>query len=488
MKKENIIDAMEHVDGEMLREAENFRHGKKSKSTKIWKKLVALAACICLVIGAIIAVPKLNVGTGGSDDNPNSLFIKPNSFLISSAVYPESLKYDENDENSVDAWYDAEFEKLRLARKYTGTGEEFFKKSATEFLKNDGENAVYSPLNVYFALSILAETTDKNSRKQILSLLGADSIENIRQTAYDLWNIQYKDDETGKSIFANSLWLNDEVQFNKSTLETVADKYYASSYSGNMTDEKFNQARKNWINGQTDGILSDCVDVLKFSPDCIMSLVSTVNFKTKWTSEFSEDNTYEEIFHSSNGDAKCDFMHKTEFMTSYYWGDNFSAVPLGLMENGSMWFILPDENVSPETLLSDSQVYQMLSNRSTYENESYPIVNISIPKFDVTGDLEMTQTLKNLGVTDIFDFTKSDFSPLTDQVGEIAVSSAEHATRVTIDEEGVTAAAFTVFDYAGAGRPTDEVDFKLDRPFLFVIMGQTSIPLFVGIVNQVGLD
>jgi serine protease inhibitor len=54
-----------------------------------------------------------------------------------------------------------------------------------------------------------------------------------------------------------------------------------------------------------------------------------------------------------------------------------------------------------------------------------------------------------------------------------------------IDEEGCTAAAYTVMLAAGAARPPEEkVDFVLDRPFLFVINGQDGQPLFVGIVNQ----
>lgn len=484
MKKEKIMDAMEHVDDEILHEAEIYRQKKRRKKTATWKKLVAFAACVCLIVSAIVIVPRLNINTGGAGNaGTNSLFVKPSSFLIASAVYPKTVDYDENDDALFDAWYDARIEKRELARKYNGTGEEFFKKSVTEFLKNDGENAVYSPLNVYFALSILAETTDENSRKQILSLLGEDDIESVRKTARDLWNIEYTDDATGKSVFANSLWLRDGVQFNKSTLQTIADNYYASSYSGDMSDEKFNQARRNWVNEQTDNILSDAADNLEFSADCIMSLVSTVNFRAKWTDEFSKDNTYDEIFHATDKDTKCEFMHKTEYMTSYYWGDNFSAVPLGLMENGTMWFILPDEGVSPETLLADVQVQQMLSSRNEYKNSSYPMVDLSVPKFDISGNLDITDTLENLGVTDIFDFGKSDFSPLTD--GDIAVTSAEHAARVTIDEEGVTAAAFTSFDYSGAGLPTEKVDFKLDRPFMFVIMGKGSIPLFVGIVNRV---
>lgn len=60
--------------------------------------------------------------------------------------------------------------------------------------------------------------------------------------------------------------------------------------------------------------------------------------------------------------------------------------------------------------------------------------------------------------------------------------------RVMIDEEGCTAVAYTVMAAVGAGMPPDEeIDFTLDRPFLFVITGDGELPLFVGIVNQPAL-
>ena len=79
----------------------------------------------------------------------------------------------------------------------------------------------------------------------------------------------------------------------------------------------------------------------------------------------------------------------------------------------------------------------------------------------------------------------ADFSPMTSEVAEIFLSKADHAARVAIDEEGVTAAAYTVMMMAGAAAPPEEeMDFVLDRPFLFAITGYDGLPLFVGVVNQ----
>lgn len=48
------------------------------------------------------------------------------------------------------------------------------------------------------------------------------------------------------------------------------------------------------------------------------------------------------------------------------------------------------------------------------------------------------------------------------------------------------AAAYTVFSLSAtsAGEMPEELDFVLDRPFLFAITSDDGLPLFVGVVNQ----
>ena len=65
------------------------------------------------------------------------------------------------------------------------------------------------------------------------------------------------------------------------------------------------------------------------------------------------------------------------------------------------------------------------------------------------------------------------------------LTKAQHDVRVMIDEEGCTAAAYTVLLIDETGMPLkEEVDFVLNRPFLFVITSEVGLPLFVGIVNH----
>ena len=103
-------------------------------------------------------------------------------------------------------------------------------------------------------------------------------------------------------------------------------------------------------------------------------------------------------------------------------------------------------------------------------------------RFDVAADLDLGQSLRELGIQAVFDPERADFSPLSDTAAFL--SQVRHAARVKADEEGVEAAAYTVMMVAGASMPPEErMDFTLDRPCIFLLKGNSGAPLFVGVVE-----
>lgn len=194
------------------------------------------------------------------------------------------------------------------------------------------------------------------------------------------------------------------------------------------------------------------------------------------------------MFHGATSDTTCKFMNASK-TGNYFWGNNFSAT-YHLLDNygGTMYFILPDEGVGVDELLKDKEVMDFIFSQKDWENEwenkKEIIINLSVPKFDITSQIDLQKGLENLGVTDVFDSEKSDFSPVTDMKNTY-IGKAQHDVRFAIDEKGVTAAAYTVILRDGAGPPPDdEIDFVLDRPFLFTIISDDGLPLFIGVVNQ----
>ena len=172
-----------------------------------------------------------------------------------------------------------------------------------------------------------------------------------------------------------------------------------------------------------------------------------------------------------------------------YYGDGFMATELPLRSSGSMWLLKPDAGVTPEDLLQSEDAVGFLLANGSWSQTQQAEVDLSLPKFDVSSDLDLLDALAQLGMTDVQTPGAADFTPLTtaNQL-PLALTEAKHAARVKIDEDGCEAAAYTILSVCetAAMPPEEIVKFKLDEPFLFAITGADGLPLFAGIVNQVG--
>lgn len=401
--------------------------------------------------------------------------------VIAQADYPKSAPYSGSSKGQ-------EASARREAAQAIGALDDFYSATMGQFLGNSGgKNVVYSPLNTYMALAVLAELTDGESRAQILELLGVPDIDSLRIQASALWAANYVNDGAVTSIPAASLWLNEDITFVRKTMNTLADTYYASSYRGEMGSDELNQALRDWLSEQTGGLLKEYADGMALDADTVLAVATTLYFQAKWAAGFRQDNNTQRTFHSADGDMTAEFMNQSCVFSTYYWADGFTACGKQFELGGAMamWFILPDEGVSVDDLLADGQVAEFLSAPSDWENQSQLLVNFSMPKFNVSSQADLIGGLKALGVTDVFDPERSDFTPMARNLDGIYVSQITHAARVTVDEYGCEAAAFTIIA-ANGGLPAsdEEVDFVLDRPFLFAVTGETGQLLFVGVVNR----
>lgn len=411
--------------------------------------------------------------------------------------YPEMVAYPNDAMNTNDnqdkyqAWKTGIKAQYDQPDGYDKGLDTFFARAIPQLLEDTGENAVCSPLNIYMALAMLAETTGGDSRASILNALNADSIESMRTQAGHVWNAHYRADGAAACLLANSLWLNEGYTFNRDTVDTLADRYYASVFQGDLGSDSMNNALRAWLSVQTQGLLDDYIDNVEMSGQEALALASTVFFQAKWDSRFSDLNNTEGIFHSPGGDTETTFMNKTMYYGPYYYGEDFGAVKLdlegaGVSGEAAMWLILPDEGYDPQDILDSGYALDMILGQSDQErNKATVKVHLSLPKFDISAETDLQKGLTALGLGDLFSETAADFSAILPEAQGAHLDKVTHAARVAIDEEGITAAAYTVMMIAGAAPPPEEeVYFTLDRPFLFVITSADGLPLFVGIINE----
>lgn len=493
MKHKKLNDALNEVSDQYLEEA---ARGQKRK-TPYWLGAVAAVLAIALLWGFGAAPLMQNKGNTPSLSVPDTTppYTLPDEFrgekvpaafnpvtspyLLSAPVYPQMVGFRATG-------YSASVREIHATdRGYADSLKTFFDRLVKEGLVSQEGNVALSPVNIYLALAMLAETAEGNSRQQILDLMGLDSIEALRKQADQVWRANYWNDGLSTSVLASSLWLDERLSYSESVVNTLAESYYASVFRGQMGSPALNSALQDWLNKNTGDLLSDYVKDAKLTPGTVMSLATAINYQAEWDGFFHKELNTEDAFHTPAGDKTVTFMHASD-RRGYYWGEGYSAISLPLKSGDLMWLILPDEGKTPTDLLSEGVAIRELMDGT--ERVKSMIVNFSLPKFDISSKLSLVPTLQKLGITDVFS-PMADFSALIPQADDLAnpyVESIEHAARVSINEDGVTAAAYTLIVSYGATAPPpvqEEIDFVLDRPFLFVVESD-NMPLFTGIVNN----
>ena len=408
--------------------------------------------------------------------------------VLAAAVYPE---WPENPEKNYrpdangEEWYE-----LRRAR-YLETNEaESLAKTLAGYYgtlipqaMQGEENVILSPINIWLALAMLAEVTDTDTRAEILDLMHCADIDECRKQAAEVLTAVYVDDGVSVCRPAGAMFLSDKEEYRSEAFAKLAELYLASAYSGKMGTKEYDQVLRDWVNDNTGHLLENAANGLSMDKDTILALASTIYLKTPWTEEFSAENTEERTFTCEDGtEVKTDFLYSPYDSQWYCVEDGFTAACKTMHGDMEMWFILPEEGTSAADLAADPQVWAFLA--GTGERHSTRAdVNLCVPRFDLADTLDLSGILQACGVQKVFSASAADFSPITERE-DIALTSAVHAARVKIDEEGVEAAAFTVF-LAGATAMQERppmIDFICDRPFLFAVTGPNDIVEFAGMV------
>lgn len=113
-----------------------------------------------------------------------------------------------------------------------------------------------------------------------------------------------------------------------------------------------------------------------------------------------------------------------------------------------------------------------------------------IPLFNYDYELKLIEDLNKLGITDVFDSNKADLSNLSSQASYI--DKAFHKSNIDFSNDGIKAAAITVFGGRGATGcgfdylydvPIKKIDLTFDKPYLYIIRDKKSGEVwFIGTV------
>ena len=475
MKRKQVLEVLDKIDDEYIQEAE--KAPKKKKIKTYWIGTIAAVLALVICVNTIF--------------NPFAIkadaIALPGDARITECPDPDDYDYYWDYEAELEIWEEKYKDTIALSDNAASSLSSFFTSGSAEFLiSEDNENTLWSPVNAYMGLAMLAETLDGDSRKEILDLLNVDDIETLRKQSSAVWEYMYSDEKKEKCILANSLWLDEGLTYNQEVMDNLAYHYYSSVYQCDLGSKSANKDIGKWLNKNTGGLLKDVTDKINLSPNTILALYSTLYFEAEWSSPFDKDYNTDDVFHGVKGDTTVTYMNDTAKM-NYYWDDEYTAIKLPFKNDSTMWFILPDEGKTTSDILNDGSYGEMILTGDTedgWQNKKQVEVNYSVPKFEITSTFDLKDGLKKMGVTKIFTGNSSDFTSIN--IDAPLYIDVEQSAKVVIDEDKAKAASFFKGEkLEGSAPPEDieEIDFVLDRPFVFVI-AKNNMPLFTGVMNN----
>ena len=402
--------------------------------------------------------------------------------------YP--MEYDEglSEEAQLEAmnlWWSARDARSHLEIPRVDQIQAFSEKSVRAFLETAvSENFICSPISLWLYVNLLSDLSAGGTQAQLLTALNSED-ETARLEQLDaVWKALCWDDGRLASVPAAAIWLNGGIDISDNTLSTLNTRDYASVYRGNMGDADYDAALQAWLNKKTRNLLADITSELHFQPESSLSACSVLYFRTMWESTFDVDDTAPDVFYTQDGPIDTDFMYISE-MGTVYRGESFSAYIKPFRDGGCAAFVLPNEDIMPEELLQSDEVFRFFAKGDQWDQGSTGTVNLSMPKLDLSECLSLEKGLRELGITDIFDEEAANFEGRLSSDAPIALSFPQQLCRLVVNEDGVEAAAITISDVVGAlAMPEEEIDFVLDRPFVFAVMDNWKLPLFIGLVRE----
>ncbi len=401
----------------------------------------------------------------------------------SEAAREAVLRHEADEDDLTDRYYEWLRESMDLVRQDTTDYSSFLNRMAAGFLtKPDKRNQVLSPLSIFHALAAMAELTEGNTQREILSVMSLPDAASARKAI----SILYRANQTsgGAEVRPSAmLWFDKAVKVNTEKMREIADSIFVGSRQGKMTDSDYQNAISSWLNKATGYDLPAGSRTLKIDEKTRLILLTTVYFHDKWETEFERRKTKAAIFHTPDGDVKVPFMHQSCWL-DVCMEESFTAVPLDFEGRSSLWFVLPKEGYAPEDLLREDF---FTSFPPDWQHKVQRDVHMEIPKFEIHEDIDLLESLRTMGIHQLFSDKSQTPYTITEDGFDIKVDQSRHSAKLKIDERGCEASAYTLMKgIAVTGIPEipPRMDFILNRPFLIVLMGKGNLPLFMGIVRQ----
>jgi len=291
-----------------------------------------------------------------------------------------------------------------------------------------------------------------------------------------------EEDDPGRRfrlIVANAAWGQSGYSFLEEYLD-VLGRYYGTGLrllDFESDPEGAREAINNWVSDRTAGLIDELIPEGIINTMTRLVLTNAVYFRASWMHPFDDANTTDDTFELLDGsEITTLFMEQTEEF-DYTEGDGYQAVELPYVgDEVSMVVVAPE----PERFAEFEEALNSDRAASIIDDLERTNVTLSMPLFEFSSDLPLSDALKEMGMTAAFSPEEADFSGI-DGTMRLFIRDVLHKGFVSVDESGTEAAAATAVVVEEESLPPEPVEMEIDSPFIFMIRDtETGTILFVG--------
>ncbi|MCY3018585.1 MAG: serpin family protein [Planctomycetota bacterium] len=279
---------------------------------------------------------------------------------------------------------------------------------------------------------------------------------------------------------ANALWGQKGYAFLPEYLDLTKTSYGAglSELDFKTDAEGARKTINTWVEKETKDKIKDLIPPGTLTPLTRLLLTNAVYFKGLWADQFAKAATKDEPFHlGAGGDVECPMMHRTG-RYAFKEGAGFTALQLPYRGRElSMIVLLPNAVDGLPKLEKDLTSANLAAWTQGFGSAE---VQVALPRFKITAEFMLGDTLHAMGMSDAFNAAAADLSGM-DGKRDFSISAVIHKAFVDVNEEGTEAAAATAVVMLGRAAPARPKVFCADHPFLFLIRHEKSgAILFMG--------
>lgn len=412
---------------------------------------------------------------------------------VNGEVWARRNRLEDEEPDSEEIEVEKPLDKKKAAFQQLIDADNHISSALMEKLTEEKENVFISAYSITSVLTLLCQCSKKGTQiDQLKRFLGINNLnENeflaAQRELIDLLGVNTLAE--GKSVnskciveTANAMYIDEKVKVAaefESLSDTLLNTYQALVKCRKLSTIKTMNEINTWVNDKTHGMIQSILGK-PMREDIRMTLLNAIYFKAAWCDEFWKNRTDKQVFHGIKGDSMVDMMHR---MGSFYYAENeeYQVIRLPYYGGYKMIVYLPKTRSVIDKWSEKNYLYKQKSRIDKQSWEKCQVV-LSMPKFELQYDVELSNVLNALGLTEIF--KNHIYDRLTDE--KIAIDSIVHKTAIKNDEKGTEAAAVTMMNiYPTSCRPEPQkvVEMNINHPFYFTISNtQTGLKLFEGCI------